>query len=172
MAGALEQALKKRGFEVALLPTAPGFPPAVFGARKVPNAKRTVVFYAHYDGQPVTPSQWSSDPFVPVMRSNALSDHSKDVDWRRASPPFDPEWRLFGRAVSDDKASIVAFLAAFDALSATHTAAVREHQGSLGRRRGSRLRSLGKSAARQSKNSRRPIYFSSAMVRSIKRAGR
>ena len=121
MAGALEQALKKRGFEVAALPTAPGFPPAVFGALKVPNAKRTVVFYAHYDGQPVTPSQWSSDPFVPVMRSNALTDRSKDIDWHRASS-FDPEWRLFGRAASDDKASIVAFLAAFDALTATHTA--------------------------------------------------
>jgi acetylornithine deacetylase/succinyl-diaminopimelate desuccinylase-like protein len=122
MAGALEQALRQRGFEVAALPTAPGFPPVVFGALKVPNAKRTVVFYAHYDGQPVTPSQWSSDPFVPVMRSNALTDHSQDVDWRRAAPPFDPEWRLFGRAASDDKASIVAFLAAFDALAATHTA--------------------------------------------------
>ncbi len=68
MAGALEQALKKRGFEVAALPTAPGFPPAVFGAFKVSHAKRTVLFYAHYDGQPVTPAQWSSDPFVPVMR--------------------------------------------------------------------------------------------------------
>lgn len=121
MAASLEQALKQRGFEVAALPTAPGFPPVVFGALKVPGAKRTVVFYAHYDGQPVTPSQWSSDPFVPVMRSNALSSHGQDVDWRRAAPPFDPEWRLFGRAASDDKASIVAFLAAFDALTATHT---------------------------------------------------
>jgi len=80
-----------------------------------------VVFYAHYDGQPVTPSQWSSDPFQPLMRSNALTGQSKDVDWRSASPPFDPEWRLFGRAASDDKASIVAFLAAFDALTATRT---------------------------------------------------
>ena len=122
MAGALEQALRQRGFEVAALATATGSPPVVFGALKVPNAQRTVVFYAHYDGQPVTPSQWSSDPFLPVMRSNGLTDHSKDIDWRRASPPFDPEWRLFGRAASDDKASIVAFLAAFDALTAAHTA--------------------------------------------------
>ena len=120
-AGALEQALEKRGFDVAALPTAPGFPPVVFGALKTAHARRTVVFYAHYDGQPVTPSQWSSDPFQPVMRSGAPTEHGKDVDWRRASPPFDPEWRLFGRAVSDDKASIVAFLAAFDALTATHT---------------------------------------------------
>jgi acetylornithine deacetylase/succinyl-diaminopimelate desuccinylase-like protein len=117
----LEDALKQRGFEVSELSTGSGSPPAVFGSLKVPNAKRTVVFYAHYDGQPVTPSQWSSDPFNPVMREHASSDAARDVDWKKASPPFDPEWRLFGRAVSDDKASIAAFLAAYDALKATHT---------------------------------------------------
>ena len=120
-AHALEDALKQRGFEVSELSTGAGSPPAVFGALKVANAKRTVVFYAHYDGQPVTPSQWSSDPFQPVMREHALTDAARDVDWKKAAPPFDPEWRLFGRAVSDDKASIAAFLSAYDALKATHT---------------------------------------------------
>jgi len=112
-AHALEEALKQRGFEVSELSTGAGSPPAVFGALKVPNAKRTVVFYAHYDGQPVTPSQWRSDPFQPVMRERALTDAAHDVDWKKATPPFDPEWRLFGRAVSDDKASIAAFLSAW-----------------------------------------------------------
>jgi acetylornithine deacetylase/succinyl-diaminopimelate desuccinylase-like protein len=42
------------------------------------------------------------------------------IDWRAATAPFNPEWRLYGRAVSDDKASIAAFLAAFDALKALH----------------------------------------------------
>ena len=120
-AHALEDALKQRGFEVSELSTGAGSPPAVFGALNVANAKRTVVFYAHYDGQPVTPSQWSSDPFQPVMREHALTDAARDVDWKKATPPFDPEWRLFGRAVSDDKASIAAFLSAYDALKATHT---------------------------------------------------
>jgi acetylornithine deacetylase/succinyl-diaminopimelate desuccinylase-like protein len=120
-AQALESALKTRGFQVSELATAPGFPPVVFGLLMTPHAKRTVVFYAHYDGQPVTPAQWSSDPFVPVMRAKAQSADAQ-VDWQHAASPFDPEWRLFGRAVSDDKASIAAFLAAFDALKATHTA--------------------------------------------------
>jgi acetylornithine deacetylase/succinyl-diaminopimelate desuccinylase-like protein len=120
-AHALEDALKRRGFEVSELSGGSGSPPVVFGSLKTPDAKRTVVFYAHYDGQPVTPSQWSSDPFLPVMREHALTDAARDVDWKKAAPPFDPEWRLFGRAVSDDKASIVAFLAAYDALEATHT---------------------------------------------------
>jgi acetylornithine deacetylase/succinyl-diaminopimelate desuccinylase-like protein len=118
-AQALQAALKSRGFEVSLLATGENSPPAVFGALLTPKAKRTVLFYAHYDGQPVTPAQWSSDPFLPVMREHALSDAAHDVDWKKAAPPFDPEWRLFGRAVSDDKASIAAFLAAFDALKAT-----------------------------------------------------
>jgi acetylornithine deacetylase/succinyl-diaminopimelate desuccinylase-like protein len=119
-AQALQTALKARGFEASLLATGGSSPPAVFGSLMTPKAKRTVLFYAHYDGQPVTPSQWSSDPFVPVMREHALTDAARDVDWKKATPPFDPEWRLFGRAVSDDKASIAAFLAAFDALKATH----------------------------------------------------
>jgi acetylornithine deacetylase/succinyl-diaminopimelate desuccinylase-like protein len=119
-AQALQTALKTRGFDTTLLSTGSSSPPAVFGLLMAPKAKRTVLFYAHYDGQPVTPSQWSSDPFVPVMREHALTDAAREVDWKKAAPPYDPEWRLFGRAVSDDKASIAAFLGAFDALAATH----------------------------------------------------
>jgi acetylornithine deacetylase/succinyl-diaminopimelate desuccinylase-like protein len=120
MAHLLEASLQQRGFEVSELSTGTGTPPLVFGQLKIPKARRTVVFYAHYDGQPVTPSQWSSDPFSPVMRSNPATPQAQEVDWKNAKAPFDPEWRLFGRAVSDDKASIAAFLAAFDALKAIH----------------------------------------------------
>jgi acetylornithine deacetylase/succinyl-diaminopimelate desuccinylase-like protein len=115
----LQSLLKERGFEVKQLSAVAGAPPLIFGYLKSPKAKRTVVFYAHYDGQPVTPSQWSSDPFVPVMRSGPLNSGEHAIDLKTAHPPFDPEWRLFGRAVSDDKTSIVAFLAAFDALKSS-----------------------------------------------------
>lgn len=115
----LQTLLKERAFEAMQLFAEPGTPPLVFGELKSPGAKRTVVFYAHYDGQPVTPSQWSSDPFIPVMRSGPLNSGEHDIDWQSARPPFNPEWRFFGRAASDDKASIVAFLAAFDALKAS-----------------------------------------------------
>ncbi|MEY4964465.1 MAG: hypothetical protein RL274_48 [Pseudomonadota bacterium] len=111
-AARLETLLKARGFKTSLM-TAQGAPPVVFGSYNSPGAKRTVVFYAHYDGQPVTPAQWNSAPFVPAMR-----DGAKDVDWKNAKPPFDPEWRFFGRATADDKNSITAFLAGFDALKA------------------------------------------------------
>jgi acetylornithine deacetylase/succinyl-diaminopimelate desuccinylase-like protein len=53
------------------------------------------------------------------MRSGPLNSGEHDIDLKAARSPFNPEWRLFGRAVSDDKASIVAFLAAFDALKAS-----------------------------------------------------
>ena len=119
-ANRLEHELRARGFETAQLSAKGGSPPVVFGVYRVPGAKRTVVFYAHYDGQPVTPSQWASDPFAPMMRDGPLSPTARPVDWRHAKTPFDPEWRLFGRAAADDKASIIAFLAAFDALREAH----------------------------------------------------
>lgn len=113
----LVTALTSRGFEARLL-DGKGGPPVVFGELKTPKARRTVVFYAHYDGQPVVPAQWASPPFVPVMRDKSLAAGGKPVDWRAAKGAFDPEWRLYGRAASDDKATIVAFLSAFDAIKA------------------------------------------------------
>ena len=113
----LEGLLKARGFETAQL-SVPGSMPAVFGSLAVRGARRTVVYYAHYDGQPVTPSEWASDPFVPVLRSGPLHSGEREIDWKHAPGPLDPEWRLFGRATADDKVSIIAFLAAFDALKA------------------------------------------------------
>ena len=115
-ADALAAELQARGFQTQML-SADGSPKAVFARLDVPGAKRTVAFYAHYDGQPVASGHWDSDPFIPVMR-DAKATPPADVDWHAATAPFDPEWRLFGRAVADDKASITAFLSAFDALKA------------------------------------------------------
>ncbi|MGN6515410.1 MAG: M20/M25/M40 family metallo-hydrolase, partial [Rhizomicrobium sp.] len=113
----LQDQLKARGFETALL-SVPDSRPVVYGYLAVPGAKRTVVFYAHYDGQPVTPSQWATPPFDPVMRSAPLSDNGKAVDWKNTTPPYNPEWRLYGRSTGDDKISELVFLEAFDALKA------------------------------------------------------
>src|SRR6185436_11803645 len=44
-----------RGFNMQLLQL-DGVPPIVYGERKLPNARRTLCFYVHYDGQPVDPS--------------------------------------------------------------------------------------------------------------------
>src|SRR5215471_2612782 len=54
----LEVAFAKRGFTTRQLPNEGK--PLVFAeyGRKLPNQK-TVLFYMHFDGQPVIPSQWS-----------------------------------------------------------------------------------------------------------------
>ena len=115
-AGLLVDALRQRGFEAHALSES-GAPPLVVGRWLVAGSARTVVFYAHYDGQPVTASQWRSDPFGPVLRTGIGVD-ARVIDWRTSALPLDPEGRLFGRAAADDKASIIAFLTAFDALRA------------------------------------------------------
>ena len=47
--------LRGRGFEARLLDGAGG-PPPVYAEKKAPGAKRTLVIYAHDDGQPVDPA--------------------------------------------------------------------------------------------------------------------
>jgi acetylornithine deacetylase/succinyl-diaminopimelate desuccinylase-like protein len=109
-ANAVRALCEKRGLAAKLL-TLEGAPPLVVANLATPNAKRTIAFYAHYDGQPVDASQWKSEPWKPVMRDK----DGKDVDWRSAKT-IDPEWRLFARSSGDDKAPIMAMLAALDAL--------------------------------------------------------
>src|SRR4051812_794597 len=114
-AEAIRALCEKRGLTTKLL-TIEGAPPVVVADLTAPNAKRTIAFYAHYDGQPVDPAQWKSEPWKPVMRDQ----NGNDVDWRKANA-IDPEWRLFARSASDDKAPIIAMLAALDALKAANT---------------------------------------------------
>ncbi len=109
--------LESRRFDVRLL-RAEGGPPVVFGQRSNDQAELTVVFYAHYDGQPVVPELWSSNPFKLVVRAGRLEDGAEEVPPNELQAPIHPEWRLYGRSVSDDKVSIVALLAALDALDA------------------------------------------------------
>jgi acetylornithine deacetylase/succinyl-diaminopimelate desuccinylase-like protein len=82
----------------------------------VERADRTVVFYAHYDGQPVVPELWASDPFEVVVRTGRLEDGAGEVRFDELEAPVDVEWRLYGRSTSDDKVSIVALMTALDAL--------------------------------------------------------
>lgn len=94
----------------------PKVPPAVYGEWTVPGATRTLVLYAHYDGQPVTPADWTSTaPFEPKLYSDRLDRGGKPV---AAGGQLDPDWRLYGRAASDDKAGVMAILTAVDALRA------------------------------------------------------
>jgi len=97
-------------------------PPAVYGEWLVPNATQTIVFYAHYDGQPTDPKDWTgSEPWVPVLRSAALERGGKTIPFPKSNEQIDPEWRVYARSASDDKAGVFAILKAFEALRATKT---------------------------------------------------
>ena len=63
--------LGRRGLAARLL-DGEGGPPAVYGERTTPGAKRTIVVYAHYDGQPVTESEWATPPWTPTLRDGPL----------------------------------------------------------------------------------------------------
>ena len=68
----------KRGFAVEILPTDGN--PLVFAELAVPGARRTILFYAHYDGQPIDPKAWSqTSPFTPVVRTGRLEDGAKEI---------------------------------------------------------------------------------------------
>lgn len=72
--------------------------PAVLATRAAKNGKPTIMLYAHHDVQPP----------------------GKDEDWN--TPPFEPTVlgdRLYGRGAADDKAGVMAHIAAIRAFVAT-----------------------------------------------------
>jgi acetylornithine deacetylase/succinyl-diaminopimelate desuccinylase-like protein len=119
-AAALAAMLERRGIAARILETGDA-PVSVFGELATPGAERTLLFYAHFDGQPVDPLEaWATPPFEPVLRSGRLEDGAAIVPWARAAYPLDDEARIYARSASDDKAPIVAMLAAIDALRAAN----------------------------------------------------
>jgi acetylornithine deacetylase/succinyl-diaminopimelate desuccinylase-like protein len=114
----LTQAFAKRGVALTPLRAPTGGSPALFGELKTPGATRTVVFYAHYDGQPVAGGGWESEPFVPKLSRYRNSAPTDDVPLPAPGDTIDPEVRIRARSASDDKGPIVAMLAALDAMQA------------------------------------------------------
>lgn len=116
------QMLEGRGVKTRLLEAAAA-PPVVYGEINVPNATRTLIFYVHYDGQPVEPAKWvGGEPFKPVLRTAAIEAGGREIPLPAQGEHFDPEWRLYARATGDDKAPIIALCAALDALRANKLA--------------------------------------------------
>jgi acetylornithine deacetylase/succinyl-diaminopimelate desuccinylase-like protein len=112
--------MQKRGLKPRLLEAADKkVPPVVYGEYNTSGATKTVIFYAHYDGQPTDPKDWTgSKPWEPVLRTAALEKGGKTIPLPRDGEKVDPEWRIYARSASDDKAGVFAILTAFDALMA------------------------------------------------------
>jgi acetylornithine deacetylase/succinyl-diaminopimelate desuccinylase-like protein len=109
--------MEKRGVAPRLI-SVPSSNPVVFGEIRAPGATRTLVFYAHYDGQPLDPKEWATPPFTPVLRDRALEKDGRVIPLPGPGRPFDPESRIYARSASDDKANVMALMAALDALKA------------------------------------------------------
>ena len=123
-ASAIQQLLTARGVKNRLLET-PGAPPVVYGEILTPGAQRTIVFYAHYDGQPLNPKEWATPPWQPVLREGPLDENPGTVAWPLSDRKIDPEWRLYARSASDDKAPIIALTSGLEAL---HQSGISLHQ--------------------------------------------
>jgi len=118
-AESIREMMQRRGLNPQLLEgKTADVPPAVYGEWKVPGVTRSIILYAHYDGQPVDPKEWTaSPPFQPTWRSAAMESGGQIVTLP-ASGEINSEWRLYARSASDDKAGVMAILTAFDAVKA------------------------------------------------------
>ena len=112
--------MTKRGIQKVQLLRANtiGVPPAVYGEVNVPNATQTLIFYAHYDGQPVNPAQWSKglEPFQPKLFSDAINKGGTNIPFPTEGS-YKSEWRIYARGASDDKAGVSAIINAYDAIN-------------------------------------------------------
>ena len=113
-ADALVRMFEQHRFAPEIIPT--GGSPLVVAERRLPNVRRTITFYFHYDGQPVDPSEWTYEaPFRPVIVA-AHEPAGRTITLSSWNDAIDPEWRIYGRSASDDKSPIAAFLSAIEAL--------------------------------------------------------
>src|SRR6202163_2722131 len=84
--------MEKRGVPAKLV-SVEGSNPVVFGEIKTAGATRTLVFYAHYDGQPLDPKEWVTPPFTPTLRDKTIERDGQVIPLPAEGAKFNPEWR-------------------------------------------------------------------------------
>ena len=113
-ANQVEKLFQKRGFITKQF--ANSGKPLVLAQYPGEPSKSTILFYIHFDGQPVIASQWSQpSPWQPVLKKKGSDGKWQIIDIQELmTPNFDPELRIFGRSASDDKGPIMMFLTSMD----------------------------------------------------------
>ena len=102
----------ERGFNTATIDTKGE--PLFFAVTPMVEERPTVLFYMHFDGQPVDPSKWDqNDPYEVVLKEKQDGEW-KEVGWEKLDEGMNYDLRLFGRSVSDDRGPIVMLLSALD----------------------------------------------------------
>lgn len=108
--------IAERGFSSEIVRA--GGSPYVIAERFEEGATTTVLFYVHFDGQPVIAENWATPPFEPTLRAGTVEANAAVVPWPKSAAAIDPEWRIFARSAGDDKAPIIGLMAALDAMQA------------------------------------------------------
>ena len=114
-AAAIAAQFADRGFRMELLRHGDA-PPLIYGRRNVRGAKRTIAIYVHYDGQPTEDANWTHPPFEPALYTQAITNGGSRIAFPEDGGAIDPDWRIYARSASDDKAPIAALLAALNTL--------------------------------------------------------
>jgi acetylornithine deacetylase/succinyl-diaminopimelate desuccinylase-like protein len=91
----VQKMLKKAGASTQILRLKKGVAPIVYGEIKSKkNPQKTILFYNHYDVQPVEPLElWDDDPFSGIIKGN----------------------KIFGRGSADDKGELITRIKAVEA---------------------------------------------------------
>ncbi|MEE9373930.1 MAG: M20/M25/M40 family metallo-hydrolase [Saprospiraceae bacterium] len=107
----LESAFSKRNFTSQRLETDGN--PLLFAERHINPNYPTLLFYMHLDGQAVDPGKWNQkNPYEAVIKKELRGEwvRVENAEMRN----IDPDWRIYGRSVSDDKGPIISFLNTMD----------------------------------------------------------
>lgn len=111
----IENYLQQREFKTQRLVA--GGAPYVYAELNNPSANKTVLIYAHFDGQPVVEKNWSTPAWQPTLRSNLIDAGGKVLPWPTRNSEVNENSFLFARSAGDDKAPVIALMAAIDALN-------------------------------------------------------
>ena len=94
-----------------------GGAPYIYAELINPTASKTLLVYAHFDGQPVVEKNWSTPAWQPTLRDNLIDAGGKVLPWPSKNSEINEDSFLFARSAGDDKAPVIALMAAIDALN-------------------------------------------------------